>query len=510
MAQRTRRAGRERSRVHAIAIGREGGAALSLALLLACGSSACSSRSEPAAVDLPHFQDLTSAPPAIERAARSVVRIQTATASGTGSFISSTGLLLTNNHVLGAPVCPLEGCSVWISIAHQRGVAPQDPSLVFAVPQSVDLGLDVATLQLYEEQGGAMLSSPDFLNIVSHSALELLGTHVFVVGHPEGSLKHWTDGTVVDTEGEWFKSTAFTLPGDSGSPTLDDQGNIVGLIHRGPTGEDLITSEGVSVYSIGTPSESVLAAASAPLPSGMISVTEPTTAANLLENNAVFLNGQAPDALIDGKQTSVLSVLAQACDSALDRSDFVSLDEMDTAQAPCYDAMSWLECRTDLRQPSPLRVCREAAAWRARFQRLSEAARALNGQVSLNAVSFAIAHLAATEAEGRTDGRGSLSVALSEAHTPLDLHLTPYLAAFGIATYAEMSVAAYVRGYRQVSHYELAASNLANAAAWLYDRGEFTKAELRQMLQDLANDASVSVGSKLLIEELRYEFRVLD
>ena len=159
------------------------------------------------------------------------------------------------------------------------------------------------------------------------------------------------------------------LPGDSGSPTLDDQGNIVGLVHRGPTGEDLVTNDSVNVYSLGTPSAAVLAVASAPLPSGMLSVTASTTAVNVLDNNQVFLNGEAPNALVDSKQTSVLSVLAKACDAALGRTDFVSIDDLQAAQAPCFDAMSWLECRTDLTQPSPGSVCTDTAAWAARFQR---------------------------------------------------------------------------------------------------------------------------------------------
>ena len=487
------------------------GSLRSLALLpLVCGLSACSSSAQPAGVDLPHFQDISRAPPAIARSARAVVRIETATASGTGSFISSTGLLLTNNHVLGAPVCPLEGCAVWLSLQHQRDEPRRDPVLVFAVPQVVDLGLDVATLQVYQNRGGPMFQSPDFLNLVSRSPLELLGTHVFVVGHPEGSLKRWTDGTVVDTEGQWFKSTAFTLPGDSGSPTLDEQGDIVGLVHRGPTGEDLITNDTVNVYSLGTSSAAVLAAQSAPLPAGMISLTESTTTANVLANNTVFLNGEAPDVLVDGKQTSVLSVLAEACDAALDRTDFVSIDDMQAAQAPCFDAMSWLECRTDLRLPSPVNVCRDAEGWAARFRRLSDAARALNGQVSLNAVSFEIAALSSTRDDGRAAASVSLSEALAEAQTPLDLLLTPYLAAFSIDRYAGVNVAAYVRDYRHVAHYELVASNIANAAGWLYDSGAFTKPELAQMLSDLDGDPNVSIGSKLLIEELRYEFGVLD
>ena len=477
--------------------------------LFACVLSACSS-SKPASVDLPHFEDLSSAPPVIERSARAVVRIGTATESGTGSFISSTGLLLTNNHVLGAPVCPLEGCAVWLSFEHQRGVAPQAPMLAFAVPQAVDLGLDVAILQIYEQQGGAQLSSPDFLSLVSHSAVDLLGMHVFVVGHPEASLKRWTDGTVVDTDGEWFQSTAFTLPGDSGSPALDDQGNLVGLVHRGPTGEDLVTNDGVNTYSLGTPSAAVIGAESAPLPSGMISVTANTTASNVLENDQVFLNGETTSALVDNAQTSVLSVLSQACDAALARTDFVSIDALQSAVVPCFDAMNWLECRTDLGEPAPGAVCADTAAWAARFQQVSETERALNGQVSLSTVSFAIAALSSTRSAGVAAGRASLSAALAEAQTPLDLSLTQYLAAFDIETYAGESVATYVRGYHQIPHYELSASDIANAAAWLYDDSIFSKNELGQMLSDLDSDPNVSLGSKLFIEELSYEFGLLE
>jgi hypothetical protein len=482
---------------------------LGVLLLLAGASSACSSKPAQASADLPHFQDLSSAPPAIASSARAVVRIETAAASGTGSFISNAGLLLTNNHVLGAPVCPIEGCVVQLSFQHQRGAVPQSPINVFAVPQAVDLGLDIAILQIYQQQGGAVFASPDFLKLDSRSATDLLGTHIFVVGHPEASLKRWSDGTVTDTDGQWFESTAFTLPGDSGSPTLDDQGNMVGLVHRGPTGEDLGTSDGLDVFSLGTPSASVLAVASAPLPSGMLSINANISMENLLANDVVYLNGMAPNALIDGQQTSVLSVLGQACDAALARTDFVSIDELQIAEVPCFDAMGWLECRTDLAQSPLTSACSDTAAWAARFQKVSEAARALNGQLSLEAVSFAIAELSPTVDAGKAAASASLSAALAEAQTPLDLPLTPYLAAFGINTYSAVSVADYVRNYRQVAHYELAASSVASAAGWLYDSGAFSKSDLEQILSDLDGDANVSLGTKLLVEELQYDFGLL-
>jgi hypothetical protein len=477
--------------------------------VLLCASSACSSHSEQGA-DLPHFRDLSDAPAAIANSAHAVVRIETASASGTGSFISSSGLLLTNNHVLGAPLCPVEGCFAELSFEHQRGEPWQKPTVVFAVPQAVDLGLDVAILQILQSRGGAPLASPNFLSVDSLSVGDIQGRHIFVVGHPEASLKRWTDGTVVDTEGQWFQSTAFILPGDSGSPALDDQGKLVGLVHRAPTGEDLVTSDSVDVYSIGSPSASVLAVEATPLPPGMISVTAATTTANVLANDLVYLNGQAPEALIDGQQTSVLSVLGQACDAALARTDFVSIDDMDSAQTPCFDAMRWLECRTDLSSPPPSSVCVDPAVWADRFQRLNQAWVAQNGRVLLDTVSFAIASLATTHAEGITAGRTSLLNALSAAQTPLDLVLSPYLAAFEVNEYGGALVSAYVRGYRQVPHYELSATNIANAAGWLYDSGAFNQNDLSQMLSALDGDESVSLGTKLLVEELQYDFGLLD
>ena len=46
--------------------------------------------------NLPHFNDITTAPSKIQSAARAVVRLHTAGQLGTGSFISPTGLLLTS------------------------------------------------------------------------------------------------------------------------------------------------------------------------------------------------------------------------------------------------------------------------------------------------------------------------------------------------------------------------------------------------------------------------------
>jgi S1-C subfamily serine protease len=166
-------------------------------------------------IALPSFSDVSDAPPAIRAAAQAVVRISTAGELATGSFISATGVLLTNNHVLGVDICPIEGCYAQITFLYQRHSARQTPQTVFVVP----VGLDMAVVQVYDRPGGPPLDTPSFLTLASRSPVSLVGTHVNVVGHPEGNLKKWTQGTVSDTDGTWILFTA-SLGRTSRLPTI--------------------------------------------------------------------------------------------------------------------------------------------------------------------------------------------------------------------------------------------------------------------------------------------------
>src|SRR6185312_7812655 len=127
------------------------GRAAAIGLAWALAAAACSSGGG-GGTTLPQFYDLTSASGPIKTASLAVVRIHPAGEYGTGSFISPDGLLLTNNPVLGDTVCPLEGCSIELRFQFQRGQPYQQPVTVFAVPVAVDVGLDMAAVQI--ESGG--------------------------------------------------------------------------------------------------------------------------------------------------------------------------------------------------------------------------------------------------------------------------------------------------------------------------------------------------------------------
>jgi V8-like Glu-specific endopeptidase len=474
-----------------------------LALVLGCSSDH---------IDLPGFNDVTSAPAAIRRAARGVVLVGTAGAVATGSFVSESGVLLTNNHVLGDTVCPVEGCYVQLTWMYQRGEPRQQPQSVFAVPMAVNPGLDVAVVQLYAWAGGPKLSTPEHLTFRAVDPGSLLGTHVTVVGHPEGSLKKWTDGVVIDLDGNWFQSTAYILPGESGSPALDDGGNIVGIVHRGPTGEDLISSAGVNVYSVGTASGSIMAAMSMPLPTAMISTTAATTESAFLENDRVYLNAHVSTVTVESGPAAVLALLGQACDAGLAQQAYASPSDLDSALNPCYEASRWIDCRVDTTPAFYGVVCpspSDAAAWANRFQSVNLCWRDMNGRLDLGLISFGIAALSGSMSAGKAAGALSLQQALSSAQPPLDFELAYYLAAFGITGYSGTRIVDYVKNYQAVSHYEYQATDVAAAAAWLYSNSALAKVDVLGLLSRLHDDPRVSVGTKLYIERVQYSFGAL-
>jgi hypothetical protein len=478
---------------------------LSAALGVACSDDEASSAV--VGPDLPKFNDISTAPAKIQNSAKAVFRIRTAGGSGTGSFISPTGLLLTNNHILGDVACAREGCYLEITLMHQRGQSKRDPIIAFAVPQTFNPGLDMAVAQLYTQAGGDPFGSPDYLQFNPQDSSALLGKHVTIVGHPEGYLKKWTDGTVVDATGKWFTTTNYTLPGNSGSPVLDDDGNIVGLLHRGPTSQDLFTDNGVNMYSVGTASGPISAALGDPLPSTMLSASASTTADAFVANNLVYLNARFDMVNIGGVPTSPLSLLGDACDAGLARTDIMTPDDLDTALSPCYDSHIWIECRYDAGPSAYGTLCPAAsdiAAWVNRDKLQSQRWQAMNGMFQYYALSFCVAALQPSKILGMAAGAQSLQDNVVGANPNLDFSLAYYLAAFGIGTYGDTSIHDYIVNYAQVSHYEMQAKIIAYAASWLWGQGAMSKSDMLAFVRKLLDDPKVSVGAQLAMEDFLY------
>lgn len=477
--------------------------------LAAFAMTATCSGSHGASIVLPSFSNVSDAPAVIQQAAQAVVRVAIAGALATGSFISPDGILITNNHVLGVGVCPIEGCHIELTFDYQIGQPVQSPETVFVVPLAVDVGLDMAVVQVYSDAGGAPLQTPNYVTLASHTPASLLGVHVNVVGHPEGHLKKWTQGQIVDSDGTWIYFSAYALPGNSGSPLLDDDGHMVGILSMGPTSQDLISSEGVSEYSIGTASAALLGAMSEPFPPSMWSVAAPTSDDGVVQHDLVYLNAQAPNANVDGVSKPVLTSLGAACDAALAVQDYASVDDLAAGLMPCTDAELWIQCNSFPTQPSYAVCPPDPSDWSTRYQSIFNRYLALNGLLSLNEVSFAPAALATTNTAAISQGASTLQQALLVAQAPIDFNVSNYLAAFGVTSYAGQNLVDYVQNYASVPDYPLQATSIASTALWLLSDGAMDRSTVLSLLQTLASDPSVDVGTKLYIEDIQYQAGVL-
>jgi V8-like Glu-specific endopeptidase len=474
------------------------------------GVASCSGHSG-SSVHLPGFADVYQAPPAIQTAARAVVRIGTTGELATGSFISPNGILLTNNHVLGVGICPAEGCYAQLTFMYQRHSSNPVTESVFVKPIAVDIGLDMAVVQTYDTSNNP-LATPDYLTIDSHDPASLVGTHVHVVGHPEGHLKKWSQGEVIDTSGQWIWFSAYALPGNSGSPILDDDGHMVGILHRGPSSQDLISSNGVDEYSIGTASSALVAAMAAPLPASIWSTQTPTDDNGAVAHQQVYLNARVATAQVGGAPKQIIDSLGTACDAALAVQSYASPDDLESALAPCFEATAWIDCiqttgNSGSAASSPgFSVCpTDVAAWQQRYQSAFDALRMLNGMLELDLVTFAPEYLATSKQAGFASAAQNLQATLAAANPPLDFTIANVLAAFGVFSYQGTSLVDYVHNYGKVPGYGIAGTDIASTALWLFDNGAISRTDVLSVLQSLASDPNVDEGAKLYVEDELYQ-----
>jgi hypothetical protein len=487
------------------------GAARRLALVVVLGAAGCAAKSS--SITLPSFDDVDQAPAVIQQAAQAVVLVEMPGFSATGVFISPTGLFLTNNHVLGVGVCPVEGCFAQVTFDYQRGQPVEQPTTIFVVPETVDIGLDIAVLQAFDRQGGQVFSTPSYVTLDSRDPSQLLGTHVNVVGHPEGSIKKWSTGDVVDVDGSWVYTSAFDLPGNSGSPFLDDHGHMVGILHRGADGLDLVTSSGLNDFSLGTASSAIIAALGEPLPGSMVSVAASTTAAQAAAQDLLYLDAQQATATVGGTPQQVIDLLGAACDAALAVTTYASPEDLTAGLEPCYDAENWIQCiqgQAPTSSSATFNVCpADPSAWANRYHQMFEYWLKFNGELELGEVSFAVGALQSSQAEWLTVGGSTLTQALSEAQAPLDLYVAQNLAAFQIPTYEGVNVADYVQNYQSIPDYALNGEELVNAILWLVSSGSLTTSQGKTMLATLHGDPTIDLGTKLAIEQAEYVRGVL-
>jgi S1-C subfamily serine protease len=129
---------------------------------------------------------------------------------GSGFFISSDGLAITNFHVIN-------GASQIVGLS-MGGTTYRVERIYFVCPHA-----DLAVLKF-------SVASVPYLKLgYSPSAVE--GQRVLVIGNPEGLSGTVSDGLIsaFRENRSYMQITAPISPGSSGSPVLDEKGKVIGV-----------------------------------------------------------------------------------------------------------------------------------------------------------------------------------------------------------------------------------------------------------------------------------------
>ncbi len=146
-----------------------------------------------------------------------VVRIRTETGLGTGVVLDDQGTVLTNAHVVGD--------AETVTIETHKGTTAR--ASVVRRDKSIDLAL-LTTAATDVKWSGIQPST---------AQLPVVGSTVYVIGHPAGLGWTLTQGIVSGQRAsgevqasQLIQITAAVSPGNSGGPAFDERGNWIGTV----------------------------------------------------------------------------------------------------------------------------------------------------------------------------------------------------------------------------------------------------------------------------------------
>ncbi len=166
---------------------------------------------------------------------------------GSGSIISSDGLILTNAHVVLAPKnFPLGGLVVALTLKPDE---PPEPTYLAEVMQA-DVDLDIAVVRVVSDLDGHLIDRSG-LNLpvvaLGDSDILELGDEVTILGYPGigGETITLTSGEVSGFTAEsnvgkraFIKTSATIAGGNSGGMALNGQGELIGIPTQVGSGGD--------------------------------------------------------------------------------------------------------------------------------------------------------------------------------------------------------------------------------------------------------------------------------
>jgi len=182
---------------------------------------------------------------------RSIVRIMSNRGEGTGWVVKRQGnqaWIVTNRHVVTGEKQrqPAEQIEVeFYSTPSPGECRKRRPAKLLHITDADD-PLDLAVLEVTE-----IPSDIKPLPLATQNAA--VDTPIYLIGHPKKENWKVSEGKILGVDDEELITSAVTAPGGSGSPALDEQNRVVGMLHTGSES----SKNGKFLYSLALPSKAV-------------------------------------------------------------------------------------------------------------------------------------------------------------------------------------------------------------------------------------------------------------
>ncbi|MCL2176258.1 MAG: trypsin-like peptidase domain-containing protein [Treponema sp.] len=148
-------------------------------------------------------------------------------ALGSAFFIDSSGLLITNYHVIASEVDPKHKGYSRLYIRMGDATSPRIPARVIGWDKALDLALIKTEM------------TPEYIFSIVDRVIPNVGDTVLAIGSPIGLEKTVTSGIVSALGrrflqiGDVYQVDASVNQGNSGGPLIDSEGRLVGIIFMG-------------------------------------------------------------------------------------------------------------------------------------------------------------------------------------------------------------------------------------------------------------------------------------
>ena len=142
----------------------------------------------------------------------SIVRLKTEQGTGTGFFVSKSGLVITNAHVLKD------------EIFAYGTIGNSDEQIELEVLyDGIENELDLCLLQMVDPRG-------KLVPMTLSDKEPKLGESVYAIGNPKNIGLSISKGTISRTSEELYQLDLMLNTGNSGGPVIDEDGKVIGVV----------------------------------------------------------------------------------------------------------------------------------------------------------------------------------------------------------------------------------------------------------------------------------------